>query len=121
MAKIREWDERSRRTVMITVDDLDPIDGQGSFKIEPRDVEIIWERWAKDEPESVFKISVRGPRVEPGKGDHPTGVRVWFPAQESHDPASVPEWLAELVEIFTRHDDLGDQLRSGRKLIKWLR
>jgi len=121
MAKIGEWDERSRRTVLISVEDLEPIKGQGKFEIIPKDVEIIWERWAKDEPESVFKISVRGPRVEATKNDNPTGIRVWFPAQESHDPAGVPEWLTELTEIFTRYDDLSDQLRSGRKLIKWLR
>jgi hypothetical protein len=122
MPKIGEWTEEARRTVTVAVEGIpEPVKGQGAFEIMPEDVEITYERWGKDAPEKVFKIKVRGPRVDAAKDQPGFGIRVWFPDQESHDPASVPAWVVELVEIFTRYDDLADQLRAGRKAIKWLR
>lgn len=122
MGKILMWGEISRRDVEITVHDLPKLPGQGDFMIDPETVTITFERRSGfqvkgDSPERVREIKVRGEC----DGGPAAGLRAWYPYRDDHDPADVPDWVQELIEIFSIHDDLADQLRAQRKSIKWLR
>lgn len=120
MAKIADWTEESRRTVTIAVEGItETLKGQGAFEILPEELEIVFESWGKGEPEAVFKIKVRGVRMDSGK-DLTNGLRVWFPGQESHKAEDVPVWVRELIEVFTRYTDLDDQLRVSVIAARWL-
>lgn len=122
MPKITDWTEESRRTVSVAVEgEIEPLRGQGNFEIDPKSLEVTFERWGKGgDPEKVFKIKVTGPRLNAGKQDHPIGIRVWFPDSDDHKPEDVPGWIIELVEVFTVYTDLDDQLRQSVKAARWL-
>lgn len=123
MGKISSWGEVTRRTVEITVSGVPDVRGQGAFEVTPQTLTITYVRkdgheFRADRPEQVEAIKIRG--IRNGDPDF-FGVRVWYPLRDDHDPADVPDWVHELAEIFRIHDDLADQLRAQRKLIKWLR
>jgi hypothetical protein len=121
MPKIGDWNEEARRTVTIAVEGVtEPLRGQGAFEIEPEELEVVFESWGKSAPEEVFKIKVRGKRKDATKDQPAFGIRVWFPSQEGHKPEDVPSWVTELIAVFTRYDDLDDQLRASVVAAKWL-
>jgi hypothetical protein len=122
MPKIADWTEDTRRVLHVSLEGhFEPLQGQGNFMIDPRELEVTFERHGKGgDPEKVFKIKVTGPRIDAGKGDHPIGIRVWLAAADDHDPETVPGWVQELIEVFTHYADLDDQLRASMKAVKWL-
>lgn len=122
MPKIADWTEEARRVLHVSLEGpFEPLRGQGNFMIDPRELEVTFERYGKgSDPEKVFKIKVTGERLDAGKNDHPIGIRVWFVESEEHDPETVPGWIQELIEVFTHYADLDDQLRASMKAVKWL-